>query len=165
MPSRQVIIYNAMETDNNIEAPQDNIDKENSTFKEIVFKDIEPCRPTSWEDYSAIAEKNPSFYEDAETDPLLLDYDKIVNKFSSEERIKQFVALGKLLQLRDYWVKDYDEFDSSLYNIVTATDGSITVLLAYFHQYSTSLSFPTRAMAEDFVDYFGYLIKEACPLV
>ena len=50
-----------METDKKIETPQDNIDKENSTFKEIVFKDIEPCRPTSWEEYCEINKRNLSY--------------------------------------------------------------------------------------------------------
>lgn len=106
-----------METDKKIETPQDNIDKENSTFKEIVFKDIEPCRPTSWEEYCEINKRNLSY----EFSPTTIE--GCYNLFYTKERAKQFVALGKILQLRDYWVKDY-EFEDAI-RIDVCKDGVI----------------------------------------
>lgn len=144
-----------METDKKIETPQDNIDKENSTFNEIVFKDIEPCRPMSWEEYCEINKRNLSY----EFSPTTIE--GCYNLFSTKERAKQFVALGKILQLRDYWVKDY-EFEDAI-RIDVCKEGVIVTRKCDINE--SALTFPTREMANEFIDCFEDLLYDAIPLV
>lgn len=138
-----------METDKKIETPQDNIDKE------IVFKDIEPCRPTSWEEYCEINKRNLSY----EFSPTTIE--GCYNLFYTKERAKQFVALGKILQLRDYWVKDY-EFEDAI-RIDVCKEGVIVTRKCDIND--SALTFPTREMANEFIDCFEDLLYDAIPLV
>lgn len=138
-----------METDKKIETPQDNIDKE------IVFKDIEPCRPTSWEEYCEINKRNLSY----EFSPTTIE--GCYNLFYTKERGKQFVALGKILQLRDYWVKDY-EFEDAI-RIDVCKEGVIVTRKCDIND--SALTFPTREMANEFIDCFEDLLYDAIPLV
>lgn len=144
-----------METDKKIETPQDNIDNENSTFKEIVFKDIEHCRPTSWKDYCKITTGTLGYEFSATT------VEGYYNLFSTEERVKQFVALGKLLQLRDYWVKDYEFEDAIRINV--CEEGVIVTTECGIND--GVLTFPTREMANEFIDCFEDLLYDAKPLI
>ena len=83
------------------------------------------------------------------------------DKFATEERARQFIALGKLLQLRDYWVKGYDKFSYIVWsNNVRRLFVSYWVGLTPY-----PLTFPTKEMAEEFKDCFSDLIKQAYPLV
>lgn len=82
------------------------------------------------------------------------------DKFATKKRAEQFIALGKLLQLRDCWVKGYDEFRYALFLTkvgITITDNSGTV--------SYHLTFPTKEMADDFKICFVDLFRQAYPLV
>ena len=83
-------------------------------------------------------------------------HDKFVNK----KRAEQFIALGKLLQLRDYWVKGYSEFRYALFG---TKDGISLCDCSGFSAYS--LTFPTKEMAREFKECFYDLIKQAFPLV
>lgn len=90
----------------------------------------------------------------------------IYNEFSTEKRVKQYVALGRLLQLRDYWVGDWKRNSSSLANIyLIYNDGVRDTVVANVYSESFPLTFPTKEMAEKFKECFGDLIKKAYPLV
>lgn len=76
------------------------------------------------------------------------------------------MALGKLLQLRDYWVGDWKINSDSLDNIYVVhnnKDKITEIDIVYYENYS--LTFPTKEMANEFINCFRDLIKEACPLV
>lgn len=148
-----------MEKELKIEVPQGyEIDRQKSTFEKIVFKKI-PKNPKTWEDYCALTKGSPSFYarcNAVDTSHYTAEY----NEFSTRERAEQFMALGKLLQLRDYWVKGYDEFKFTLFGTKISV-----VICEIIGNSSCCLTFPTKEMAEDFKNCFRDLIKKAYPLV
>ena len=148
-----------MEKELKIEVPQGyEIDRQNSTFEKIVFKKI-PENPKTWEDYCELTKGIPSFYSTlngVDTNKYSGEY----NEFTTKERAEQFIALGKLLQLRDYWVKGYNEFRYALFG---TKDGISICDCSGFSAYP--LTFPTKEMAKEFKDCFEDLIKQASPLV
>ena len=141
------------------------IDKEKSTFEEIVFKKIEdPLAklPKTWEDYCKLTRNKFSFYaKPSNTINTDYYYCGSFNEFSTKERAEQFIALGKLLQLRDYWVKGYDTF-----SYIVWSDNCSMVYVCYWAGVNPyPLTFPTKEMAEEFKDCFSDLIRQAYPLV
>ena len=139
------------------------IDKEKSTFEEIVFKKVEdPLTklPKTWEEYCKHTKGYTSYYGDP-TDNKTHEtkFDGFYNEFFTKERVKQYVALGKLLQLRDYWVYSWEKDSDNIYVIYK------NVIMAAVHNNDFPLTFPTREMAKEFKNCFEDLIKEAYPLV
>ena len=138
------------------------IDKENSTFEEIVFKKIEdPLAklPKTWEEYCKQTEGYVSYFFSSPKSIIKSWFEGSYNEFITEERVKQFVALGKLLQLRDYWVGDWKINSDNIYVIYK------NVIIAAMKNSDFPLTFPTREMAEEFKECFEDLIKQAYPLV
>lgn len=139
------------------------IDREKSTFEEIVFKKVEdPLAklPKTWEEYCKRTKGYTSYYccpIDNKTHET--KFDGFYNEFFTKERMKQYVALGKLLQLRDYWVGDWKINSDSVYIIYR------NLIMATLHTNDFPLAFPTREMAKEFKNCFENLIKEAHPLV
>ena len=137
------------------------IARQKSTFEKIIFKKIEHCKPTTWKEYCKYAKDCPSYYGNPRKNNIFeTRFDGFYNEFFTEERVKQYVSLGKLLQLRDYWVKGYSEFRYALFG----TEYGIS-LCDFNGFYAYSLTFPTKEMAEEFKDCFEDLIKQAFPLV
>ena len=140
------------------------IDKEKSTFEEIVFKKVEDPfskLPKTWEEYCKRTKGYTSYYWNncCETGVVTSVFTGFYNEFSTEERVKQYVAFGKLLQLRDYWVGDCKINSDNIYVIYK------NVIMAVVHNNDFPLAFPTREMAKEFKNCFEDLIKEAYPLV
>ena len=148
-----------MEKELKIEVPQGyEIDRQKSTFEKIVFKKI-PENPKTWEDYCSLMKGKTIHYPDYYY-IILRSFEDAYNMFATEERAKQFIALGKLLQLRDYWVKGYNEFRYALFG---TKDGISICDCSGFSAYS--ITFPTKEMAKEFKYCFEDLIKQAYPLV
>lgn len=138
------------------------IDRQKSTFEKIVFKKIEHCKPTTLEEYCKYAKDCPSYYGNPRKNNIFeTRFDGFYNEFFTEERAKQYVSLGKLLQLRDYWVKGYSEFRYAVY--VDWNDCTAICDLAGATPYP--ITFPTEEMAKEFKECFSDLIKQAYPLV
>ena len=138
------------------------IDRDNSTFEEIVFKKVEdPLAklPKTWEEYCKQTEGYVSYFFSSPKSIIKSWFEGSYNEFITEERVKQFVALGKLLQLRDYWVGDWKRNSDNIYVIYK------NVIMAAMHNSDFPLTFPTREMAKEFKNCFKDLIKEAYPLV
>lgn len=150
-----------MEKELKIEIPQGyEIDRQKSTFEKIIFKKI-PENPKTWEDYCKLTRNKFSFYaKPGNTINTDYYYCGSFNEFSTKKRAEQFIALGRLLQLRDYWVKGYSEFRYALFG---TKDGISIFDCSGFSAYS--LTFPTKEMAREFKDCFYDLIKQAFPLV
>ena len=150
-----------MEKELKIEVPQGyEIDRQKSTFEKIVCKKI-PENPKTWEEYCKLTKGINSNYANATTNMVYKDrYTGAYNEFATKERAGQFIAIGKLLQLRDYWVKDYSEFRYALFG---TKDGIGLYDCSGFYAYS--LTFPTKEMAKEFKDCFSDLIKQAFLLV
>ena len=146
------------------------IDRENSTFEEIVFKKVEDPfakLPKTWKEYCKYAKDSQSYH----CNPILTHicetrFDGFYNEFSTKERVRQYVALGRLLQLRDYWVGDWKIKSSSLVNTyLIYNNGVRETVVAKIYGENFPLTFPTKEMAEKFKEYFEDLIKKAYPLV
>lgn len=141
------------------------IDKEKSTFEEIVFKKVEDPfskLPKTWEKYCKQTKGYTSYYGySINGNTYETKFDGFYNEFFTKERVKQYVALGKLLQLRDYWVKGYDTF-----SYIVWSDNNHRVFVCDWAGVTPyPLTFPTREMAKEFKNCFEDLIKEAYPLV
>ena len=135
------------------------IDRQKSTFEKIIFKKI-PENPKTWEDYCSLMKGKTMYYTNCNT-ITVSGFSDAHDKFVNKKRAEQFIALGKLLQLRDYWVKGYDKFSYIVWsNSVRRLFVSYWVGLTPY-----PLTFPTKEMAEEFKDCFEDLIKEAYPLV
>ena len=149
-----------MEKELKIEVPKGyEIDKQKSTFEKIIFKKI-PENPKTWEDYCSLMEGKTIHYPDYYY-VIVRSFQDAYNMFVTEERARQFIALGKILQLRDYWVKGYSEFRYAVYGDILDR----TAICDYLDNVHYPLTFPTKEMAEEFKDCFEDLIKQAFPLV
>ena len=148
-----------MEKELKIEVPQGyEIDRQKSTFEKIVFKKI-PENPKTWEEYCSLMKGKTVYYTNCNT-ITVSGFSDAHDKFVNKKRAEQFIALGKLLQLRDYWVKGYSEFRYALFG----TEYGIS-LCDFNGFYAYSLTFPTKEMAKEFKDCFEDLIKQAFTLV
>ena len=142
-----------------IEVPKGyEIDRQKSTFEKIIFKKI-PENPKTWEEYCKLTKGSYSNYAST-TNMVNKDrYTGAYNEFVTKERAEQFIALGQLMQLRDYWVGNWKRNSDNIYIIFK------NVIIATVNNNDFPLSFPTREMAEEFKDCFEDLIKQAFPLV
>lgn len=135
------------------------IDRQKSTFEKIIFKKI-PENPKTWEEYCKKVNGISSFYIKTENKVYIDHFSGLYNEFATIKRAEQFIALGKLLQLRDYWVKGYDEFKFALFGT------KVSIIICENVGFSSySLTFPTKEMAKEFKNCFSDLIKQAFPLV
>ena len=139
------------------------IDKEKSTFEEIVFKKVEdPLTklPKTWEEYCKQTKGYTSYYGySINENTYETKFDGFYNEFFTKERVKQYVALGKLLQLRDYWVDGWEKDSDNIYVIYK------NVIMVTMPNSGFPLTFPTREMAKEFKNCFEDLINKSCPLV
>ena len=144
-----------------IEVPQGyEIDRQKSTFEKIIFKKI-PENPKTWEEYCEMIRGNTLYYTNCDNRLALSGGFGAHNGFTTKKRAEQFIALGKLLQLRDYWVK-HSEFKDAVC-VFTWSDGLIDTTKCDLNDYA--LTFPTKEMADKFITCFRDLIKQASPLV
>lgn len=145
------------------------IDKEKSTFEEIVFKKVEdPLAklPKTWEEYYKQAKDYVSYFWSGPDSIIKSWFEGSYNEFMTEERVKQYVALGKLLQLRDYWIDGWENDPSNFVNVIYNLNGEIKNMgLSHKQSLNFPLTFPTREMAQKFIECFKDLINEACPLI
>ena len=149
-----------MEKELKIEVPQGyEIDRQKSTFEKIVFKKI-PENPKTWEDYCSLMKGKTMYYTNCNT-ITVSGFSDAHDKFVNKKRAEQFIALGKLLQLRDYWVKR-SKFKDAI-GIFTWSDGLIVTNNCDINDFA--LTFPTQEMADKFITCFRDLIKQASPIV
>ena len=135
------------------------IDRQKSTFEKIVFKKI-PENPKTWEEYCTLTQGSPSFYASCNAVEINC-YSGEYNEFETKKRAEQFIALGKLLQLREYWVKR-SKFKDAI-GVFTWNDGLIITNKCDINDFA--LTFPTQEMADKFITCFRDLIKQTSPLV
>lgn len=135
------------------------IDKQKSTFEKIVFKKI-PENPKTWEEYCSLMKGKTAHQTNCDNYIIINGFFGAHYQFSTKKRAEQFIALGKLLQLRDYWVKGYDEFKFALFGT------KVSIIICENVGFSSySLTFPTKEMAKEFKNCFEDLIRKAFPLV
>lgn len=151
-----------------IQVPQGyEIDKENSTFEKIIFKQIEKKLPMS---FSEIGELNGCFI-DSDSHIIELrrayysDNEKNTNIWKFKELAKASLALNQLIWLRDSWndgwVADKEKYEY-IYCITFTNDG---LNISGWNTYKFVLSFKDYETATKFAKQFKSLILEAKPLL
>lgn len=141
------------------------IDKEKSTFEEIVFKPIKKELPKRWEEL----EKIDGFWVDICSeicdDKKFACVDTHKNIFATKAQAKASIALAQLSQLRevyrDGWVPDW--YDNSVKHCIVEKKGHIQTGLYYSTVYF--LSFQSPEIRDEFYNNFKDLIEEASPLL
>ena len=136
------------------------IDRQKSTFEKIIFKKI-PENPKTWEEYCMLNHLKDSFSPVYGNCSAECSHTGSYDEFHTKKRAEQFIALGKLLQLRDYWVKR-SKFEDAIGIFTWSVVGIVT------HNCDINdcaLTFPTQEMADKFITCFRDLIKQASPLV
>lgn len=137
--------------------------KEGNTY---VIKEKDP-KPKSWEEFCDNNDvQKQEHYIDSEskvcrlTDkPMKREYTRDKNLCTTAEEAKAFLALMQLRQLRKAWVGDWEPSGEDYYAIVTNSDNTISI--GYYKLLLRTLSFPTRKMAQEFLECFRDLCETA----
>ena len=142
------------------------IDREKSTFENIIFKKIERELPKSWEDLYEVGGWFVDFHSNVVTSGSMRTGDSVKNRFPTEEEAEACLALAQLCQLRDRynygWKPDWED------------DGEIKYCIEFFKgkiekecHYVTKrvLCFRTRELRDKFLENFRDLIETAKPLL
>lgn len=143
------------------------IDKEKSTFEKIVFKEKENTKPRSWKEY---LELNTGF----DGCGINWNMDGGVQTTGLHHRGKAivptkygapFIAMMQLMSLRQAWIGDWEpdwNASSTKYGILNEMNN---IMIGLYYSTSKPLSFPTKEMAEDFMNCFRDLLDIAKPLI
>lgn len=83
-----------------------------------------------------------------------------VNWVTSKEEAEAFLALMQLRQLRKAWVGDWDCSTATTYAIIKAQDKKPAAHRGHW-VLNYALSFPTKEMADDFLNCFNDLCETA----
>ena len=146
------------------------IDREKSTFENIVFKKVENELPKNWCDLKFIK----GFFVNGESEIKEINetHDKILaiegnrNVFPNREEAEACVALAQLCQLRDRyndgWKPDWDSMSETKY--VLEISRNIVVKNFYNHT-KRILAFKTKNIRDKFLENFKDLIEIAKPLL
>lgn len=144
-----------------IEIPKGHeIDKENSTFEKIVFKEVNG-RAMSWGDLRGV----PGFCinEDSEIYKVayLPFYDKSdKNIFPTRQDAESSLALAQLLQLRKNWIGDWVAYWNSSSQIkYTVFRDDNTIVNGRNKMFYEELSFPSKEIAKEFLAAHKELIE------
>jgi hypothetical protein len=144
------------------------IDKEQSTFENIVFKEIEKELPKSWEEL----EKLDGYYVSTHAESIKLTCPSITrddnrNIFVTKEQAEASVALAQLSQLREVyrqgWAPDWGDGTIKKFCIIPLEKElkiDIRWRTCYFF-----LSFQSEEIAKQFLENFKDLIDKAKPLM
>lgn len=141
------------------------IDRENSTFENIIFKKVNDL-PKTWKEFGAVKGwfvtelSEIDYYSEGHSS----DYrDK--NMFPTEEEAKACVALAQLCQLRDRynegWKPDWNK-ETDKYTIIYSSNKIDTSFSVYTQRI---LSFKTVGIRDKFLENFRDLIETAKPLL
>lgn len=149
------------------------IDKENSSFEEIVFKKKD-TKSKNWEEYAEnqrISNQKGYCINDLNCGinnvywNSCLTPNKWRNVLPSEELAKAFLAMMQLMSIRQAWIGDWKpNWDGITIHscIAHLSNGySIDSFALCYH----ALSFPTKEMANEFLECFKDLLEIAKPLI
>ena len=143
----------------------------------VIFEDIKPQLPKTWEEFCEQNNiKKSEYYLDATSCIILIPDGKRCsisdrNLLPSKEAAEQHLALMQLHQLRDCyrqgWIPDLAD-ESTKYCIGRYYDSdtrSIKHKVVSLSRTSTFLSFPTNKLAEEFLTNFHDMIKQVGDLI
>lgn len=142
------------------------VDKEKSTFNEIVFKKLEPNLPMSWEELKEVKGYFINQNSDINLRPVIdgaVAYNR--NLFPTKEEAKAMLAMAQLCQLRDKWNSGWKadwKDDTEKYCIVSYKN---TLYKEYYYSTSTPMAFKTIELRDEFMETFEDLLEEAKPFL
>lgn len=140
--------------------------RQSAKQEKIVFKQ-KAFKPKSWEEYCKNTKYvgyyiNPySSIEFVEDKTSHLDDEEDRNLLPTQKLSKSFLALMQLMSLRQAWIVDWKPnwaMHNSKYAILFVED---KLIVTEVFCNSRPLSFPTKEMADEFVECFKDLINEA----
>jgi hypothetical protein len=141
------------------------IDKENSTFEQIVFKEIKKQLPKRWEELKQIS----GCFTNMHSSIIYVDYNEAIhgnqNIFATEEQANASIALAKLSQLRKVyrngwvpdWLDDEYKFCIEFYGDEISKGWNISS--------NSFLTFQDAETRDLFLENFKDLIEQAKPLM
>lgn len=156
------------------------VDESKSTFEKIVFKKKD-TKPRSWKEYLCKGNHpNKLWFIDPVckntdgiciTEGALKDID--LNKTTchmgaylpSKELAEAFLAMMQLMSLRQAWIGDWKPNWKNDNTRKWCIIFECELTVCYFYSSSRALSFPTKEMAEDFMNTFKDLLEIAKPLI
>lgn len=137
------------------------IDKEKSTFEEIVFKPMKKQLPQSWEELGKINGYWVDICSEICEDEVFECVETHKNIFATEEQAKASIALAQLSQLREVYRNGWERSFPN-YTI----DQEMGKIVPTRHEYrDVFLSFQSEEVRDEFLENFRELIKEASPLL
>ena len=143
----------------------------------IVFEDIKPKLPKTWEEFcktknidesEAYINSSSKYVEIVGIVDRTRRYDDDRNILPSKKAAEQHLAYMQLHQLRDYYRQGWLPITSNGYSINRCYNPSINLIkLEIIEYYYTSkfLTFQTKEIAEEFLTNFHELIEQACDLI
>jgi hypothetical protein len=142
------------------------IDKEQSTFENIVFKEIKKDLPKSWEEIENLQGffvGYSSVIKETDDDVEKTKYNR--NTFATQEQAEASIALAQLSQLREVyrqgWKPDWN--DTNPKYVIEFNQNGIHKNIWY--SLNNFLSFQSKEIAEQFLENFRDLIEKAKPLM
>ena len=141
------------------------VDKEKSTFSEIVFKKLEPNLPMSWEELGIIKGYYISSNSNIDNVSMTNAVDINRNVFPSKEEAKAMVAMAQLCQLRDRWNGGWkpDWKDNTVkYCIISFKN---ILYKEFYCNINHSIVFKTKELRDKFMETFKDLLEEAKPFL
>ena len=135
------------------------IDIEKATEQGLLKE--KDSKPHSWEEYR----ENILLYQRCKFSAEEYNFERTEDfsykVFGSPEEAKAFCALGKLIQLRDAWVGDWEPDPTGIPTCKYVIYRYGNTIYTNYHRNSRILSFPTQKMRDDFLITFRGLIEEA----
>jgi hypothetical protein len=139
------------------------IDKEKSTFEEIVLKQSKKELPKRWEDLGKI--KGWYVTSFSRVDVQHGESQAVLRQtFATEAQAKAAIALAQLSQLREVYRDGWKpELENEYRYIINCEKGGLSRGIVIGHSYF--LSFQSEQLAKEFLTNFRELIIEASPLL
>jgi len=143
------------------------IDQENSIFEKIVFKKKD-TKPRSWKEYCELRKGFDDAGIDWNCGGILSTGLHHRGKAIVPTHLAQpFIAMMQLMSLRQAWIGDWEpdwkNVNPCKYCICGYSSDDFQI--CYFNVARSPLSFPTKEMAEDFMNCFKDLLEVAKPLI
>ena len=149
------------------------IDWQESVKQEkIVFKKKDP-KPRSWEEYCCQQRTNGKYgycINNVTSEIQEINWSLCTCSWKSvlpsKELTEAFLAMMQLMSLRQAWIGDWKPDWRSEYSYnYCIIDGGGSFEICILNQCRYALSFPTKEMAEDFMNTFKDLLEVAKPLL
>ena len=141
------------------------IDKEQSTFENIVFKPLKKALPKTWEELKNIAGYCVALYSNVSDISNSDTHPTNRNVFATEQQAKACIALAQLSQLmavyNDGWVPDWND---TKYKYVIYLQNNKIATTSY-SSIQSFLAFKTEEIRDEFIENFKELILTAKPLL